>query len=96
MLSGLREGEGLGEATVALEMVAVLAVAGRVLGAGQQQAVAVGGLAAAVVLQQAEPELLIVRVIADDDGAVGQRPQQRCPVEAGLEVDGSRSPVSFW
>ena len=60
---------------------------GGVLGAGQQQPFAVVGLRVQVVLQQAEPQLLVVRVVAQLRGAVGERLDEGGAVEAGLEVE---------
>src|SRR6267142_6799197 len=82
------EPAGLFEPPVALQRVAVLAMPGGVLGGGQQQAIAVAGLGVEVVLQQAEPELLVVRVVAELGGAVGQRLDERGAVEAGFEIEG--------
>src|SRR6185295_16234795 len=61
-------GHGLGEASVALLRVAELLVAGGVVGAGEQQGVAVGRAGVAVVLEQAEADLLVVGVVAFLDG----------------------------
>src|ERR687892_141773 len=63
--------EGFGEAAIALEWIAVLAMPGGVLGAGQQQPVAVGGPAVAVVFEEAEPQLLVVRVVTELGGRLG-------------------------
>src|SRR5262245_14673110 len=52
--------ERLGEAPIRLQRVAVLAVAGRVPGARQEQPVAVTGRGAEIVFHQAETELLVV------------------------------------
>src|SRR6266850_1318195 len=82
------EPEGLLEAPVALQRVAVLAMPGGVLGARQQQALAVVGLRVQVVLQQAEPQLLVVRVVPQLGGAVGERLDERGAIEAGLQIEG--------
>src|SRR5207249_286344 len=61
---GLGESERFGEAAIRLEMIAVLAVPGRVLRAGEQQTLAIGRPALQVILDQAESELLVVRIVA--------------------------------
>src|SRR5262249_12562850 len=63
-ISVLSQVEGLGEAAIALERIAILAMAGGVLGAGQQQTLAIVGLGAEIALQRAEPQLLVVRIVA--------------------------------
>src|SRR5262249_49257859 len=58
------DAEGLGEAPVGLEGIAVLHVTGGVMSAGQQQGVAIMGAGVPVVLQEAERDLLVVGVVA--------------------------------
>src|SRR5882762_8810315 len=85
------EPERLGEAAIRLEVIAVLAMPGRVLGARQQQAVPVGGPRLQIVLEQAEPQLLVVRIVADLAGRRGQRLDQGRAVGARLQI-GRREP----
>src|SRR5438876_12413400 len=67
-------------------MVAVLAVARRVLGVRQQQTVPIVRARLFVVLEKAEPELLIVRVVADFRGSARQSSDQRRPVVPSAEI----------
>src|SRR6185503_4703129 len=84
----LLNAEGLGEPPIGLEVVAVLAVAGGVLGAGEQEAIAVGRRAVRPVVEQAEAELLVVGVVAGLGRAAGQRADESPAVVAGLEIGG--------
>src|SRR5262245_13845006 len=80
------EPEGLGKAAVGLQRVAVLSVPRGVLGAGQEQSLPIAGGAVTVVLQEAETQLLVVRIIAELAGGGGQQLDERGPVEAGLQI----------
>src|SRR5438128_7587655 len=74
------------EAPVAFEMVAVLAMAGGVLGLRQQQSVAAMRARLGVVLEQREPQLLVVRVVADLDGGARERLDQRRAIVTAGEI----------
>src|SRR5262245_56307922 len=87
-ISVLSQVEGLGEAAIALERVAVLAMAGGVLGAGQQQALAIVRLGGEIALERAEPQLLVVRIVAGLACGGGQGLHQRRALEARLEIGG--------
>ena len=67
-------------------MVAVLAMPGRVLGAREQQAVPVGGPRLPIVLEEAEPQLLVVGIVADLADRRGQRLDQDRAVGARLQI----------
>src|SRR5512143_2106553 len=84
--SGAGEPERVGVAPPGVEVAAVLAMAGGVLGRGEQQAVAVGRGAVAVVVEQADPQLLVVRVVAGLGRADRQGLHQRGAVRAGAQV----------
>src|SRR5438309_11858014 len=80
------EAERLGEAAIRLEVIAVLAMPGRVLGAREQQAVPVGGPRLPIVLEEAEPQLLVVGIVADLADRRGQRLDQDRAVGARLQI----------
>src|SRR5438876_1321784 len=80
------QSQRLGEAPVGLQGVAVLAVAGGVLGARQEQPIAVGGPGVEKVLQQAEPQLLVVGIVPELAGRGGQHLHQRGTIEARLQI----------
>src|SRR5262249_17167585 len=67
----------LAEAAAAVERVAVLAMPRGVMGGGQQQAAALGIAVLAVVLEHAERDLLVVRVVAQPRTGERQRAHQR-------------------
>src|SRR5262245_24646212 len=78
--------EGLGEPPPGLERVAELLVTGGVVSAGQEQGVAVDRARVSVVLEQAEPDLLVVRVVALLHRGQSQRLHERSAVVAAVEV----------
>src|SRR3984893_777283 len=89
--SGAGEPEGVRVAPPRVEVAAVLAVPRGVLGRGEQQAVAVGRGGVAVVVEQADPQLLVVRVVARLGRADREGLHQRGAVRAGAQV--GRGPV---
>src|SRR3954470_15428622 len=70
----------------AIERVAVFAVHRRVVGAGEQQPVAVPTLVLAVILEQDLADLLVVRVVAHAAGEQCKALHQRLPVGARIEI----------
>src|SRR5437867_8889011 len=76
----------LSEASVALEVVAVFTVTGGMFGLRQQQSVAVMRTRLRVVLEQRQPELLVVRIVADLDSGGRERLDQRRSIVSGGEV----------
>src|SRR5262245_42105353 len=74
------------EAPVGFERIAEFLVAGRVMGARHQQRVTLARLAVSVVLQQAEPDLLVVRIVAFLHRSQRQRLDQRAAIVAGGEI----------
>src|ERR1043166_6457410 len=81
--SGACEPEGVRVAPPRVEGAAVLAVTRGVLGRGEQQAVTVRRGAVAVVVEQADPQLLVVRVVARLGRADREGLHQRGAAKAG-------------
>src|SRR3569623_1376895 len=80
-----RDAERLAEAAAAVQRIAVLAMARRVMRRRHQQAVTVGIAVAAVILEQAERDLLVVRIVAEPRAGHRQRLHQELGIVAGLE-----------
>src|SRR5262245_60347104 len=78
----------VGEASIAFEVIAVLAMPGGVLGTREQQAVTVVGSRLRVILQQRQSQLLVVRVIADFGGRARQGLDERRSIVACPEIRG--------
>src|SRR5215467_7429581 len=89
----LRSGkpEGLRVPPPGVEMAAVLAVAGGVLGRRKQQAIAVRRGGVAVVVEQAGAELLVVWIVARLGRAHRERLDERGAVESPAQI--GRRPV---
>ena len=77
---------GFAEAAGGFEGVAVFAVAGGDVGAGEQQPLAVGALVLAVILQQALRDFLVVRVVAEARRHQCQPLHQQRAVGAAVEI----------
>src|SRR5262245_3194249 len=86
--SGAGEAEGVGVAPPGVEVAAILPMAGGVLGRGEQQAVAIARGGVAVVVEQADAQLLVVRVVARLHRAHREGLHQRAAVGAGAQVRG--------
>src|SRR5262245_40212177 len=84
--SVLAEPERFEIPTVRLEGVAVLLMPRRVLGTGEQEPLAVAVGIPAVVVEQAEGDLLVVRVVAVLDGGERERAHQPAAVVAAVEI----------
>src|SRR6266566_2785075 len=82
------EPEGLRVAAPRIKVAAVLAMPGGVLGRGEEQAVALLRGGVAVVVEQADAQLLVVRVIARLGRAHREGLEQRRAVRAVAEVGG--------
>src|ERR1700694_2087696 len=80
--------ERLAEPSIRFQVIAVLPVAGRVLGGSEEQAIAILRRAVGIVLEQADAQLLIVGIVARLGGARGQRLDEGGPIVAGLEIRG--------
>src|SRR6188508_3427385 len=76
----------LAEAAAAVQRIAVLAVPCGVLGSSEQQPAAVGIAVLAVILEQAERDLLVVGIVSQPGAGQRQRAYQRRRVVAALEI----------
>src|SRR5258707_15814108 len=82
----LGETHRFAEAAARLEEIAVFAVPGGNMGAGEQQPLAVTALVLAVILEQALRDFLVVRIVADPRRHQGQALDERRAVLAALEI----------